>query len=145
MAIAIRRAQTMWEGPLASGTGTVRTGSGPTGELPVTWAARTQRADGETSPEELAAAARSACYAMALALRLGEHKAIPERLAITELAAKVRRGARNAAVLPAAIAALSLALLGLGTVIATGHPAPAALRPTGPWSLARGPGRDQRH
>ncbi len=36
-----------------------------------------------------------------------------------DLAAKVRRGARNAAVLRAVIAALSLALLGLGTVIAT--------------------------
>lgn len=35
------------------------------------------------------------------------------------LAAKVRRGARNAAVLRAAIAALSLTLLALGTVIAT--------------------------
>ena len=37
----------------------------------------------------------------------------------TELAAKVRRGARNAAALRATIAALSLALLALGTVIAT--------------------------
>lgn len=36
-----------------------------------------------------------------------------------ELTAKVRRGARNATVLRAAIAALSLALLALGTVIAT--------------------------
>jgi uncharacterized membrane protein len=35
------------------------------------------------------------------------------------MAAKVRRGARNAAVLRGAIAVLSLALLGLGTVIAT--------------------------
>ena len=83
MAIAVRMAQTTWEGPLASGTGTVRMGSGATGELPVTWAARTERADGKTSPEELAAAAHSACYAMALALRLGEHKAVPQRLAIT--------------------------------------------------------------
>ena len=83
MAIAVRMAQTTWEGPLASGTGTVRMGSGAAGELPVTWAARTERADGKTSPEELAAAAHSACYAMALALRLGEHKAVPERLAIT--------------------------------------------------------------
>jgi lipoyl-dependent peroxiredoxin len=83
MAIAIRTAQATWEGPLASGTGTVRMSSGATGELPVTWAARTERADGKTSPEELAAAAHSACYAMALALRLGEHKAVPERLAIT--------------------------------------------------------------
>ncbi len=36
-----------------------------------------------------------------------------------ELAAKVRRGARNATVLRAAVAALSLALLTLGTVVAT--------------------------
>ncbi|MDQ2816495.1 MAG: OsmC family peroxiredoxin [Actinomycetota bacterium] len=83
MAIAIRTAQRTWEGPLASGTGTVRMGSGAAGELAVTWAARTERADGKTSPEEPAAAAHSACYAMALALRLGERKAIPERLAIT--------------------------------------------------------------
>ena len=77
MAIAIRMAQTTWEGPLASGTGLIRMGSGATGELPVTWASRTERADGTTSPEELAAAAHSSCYAMALALRLGEHKARP--------------------------------------------------------------------
>jgi osmotically inducible protein OsmC len=83
MAIAIRTAQPTWEGPLGSGTGMIRMGSGATSELPVTWAARTERADGKTSPEELAAAAHSACYAMALALRLGEHKAAPERLAIT--------------------------------------------------------------
>ena len=82
MAIAIRMAQTTWEGPLASGTGMVRMGSGAAGELAVTWASRTGRADGKTSPEELAAAAHSACYAMALALRLGEHKAAPERLAV---------------------------------------------------------------
>ncbi|MGH3157318.1 MAG: hypothetical protein ACRDNF_12175 [Streptosporangiaceae bacterium] len=50
MAIAARTAQTTWEGPLASGTGTVRTGSGAAGELAVTWAARTERAViGETS------------------------------------------------------------------------------------------------
>jgi len=49
----------------------------------VTWAARTERADGKTSPEELAAAAHSARYAMALALRLGEHHAVPARLAVT--------------------------------------------------------------
>ena len=58
-------------------------GSGAAGELAVTWAARTERADGKTSPEELAAAAHSACYAMALTLRLGEHKAVPQRLAVT--------------------------------------------------------------
>ena len=46
MAIAVRMTQTTWEGPLASGTGTVRIGSGAAGGLPVTWAARTERAGG---------------------------------------------------------------------------------------------------
>ncbi len=34
--------------------------------------------DGKTSPEELAAATHSACYAMALALRLGERKSMTQ-------------------------------------------------------------------
>ena len=63
MAFAVRMAQTTWGGPLASGTGTVRMSRGAAGELAVTWAARTERANGKTSPEELAAAAHSACYA----------------------------------------------------------------------------------
>lgn len=36
-------AQTTWEGPLASGTGTVRLGSGAAGEPPVTWAGAASR------------------------------------------------------------------------------------------------------
>ncbi len=44
MAIAVRTAQTTWEGPLASGAGTVRMGSGAVSELAVTWAARTRPA-----------------------------------------------------------------------------------------------------
>ena len=57
------------------------------------------------------------------------------------LAAKVRRGARNATVLRAAIAALSLALLALGTVIATWRSSPSVpLGRPGSWSLARAPG-----
>ena len=82
MSIAIRMAQTTWDGPLGSGAGLIRMGSGAASELPVTWASRTERADGKTSPEELAAAAHSACYAMALALRLGKRNAVPERLAV---------------------------------------------------------------
>lgn len=83
MAIAKRTAQTIWEGRLASGTGTVTSGTGALGELPVTWAARTQQPDGKTSPEELAAAAHASCFSMALALRLGEHSATPERLDVS--------------------------------------------------------------
>jgi lipoyl-dependent peroxiredoxin len=82
MAIAERTAQTTWEGGLGSGQGTIRGTSGALDGLPVTWASRTEHPDGKTSPEELAAAAHSACFAMALALRLEEHKTVPQQLNI---------------------------------------------------------------
>jgi lipoyl-dependent peroxiredoxin len=82
-AIAERSAQTIWGGRLASGRGSVTSGSGALDGLPVTWAARTQQPQGMTSPEELAAAAHSSCFSMALALRLGEHDLTPQRLDVT--------------------------------------------------------------
>lgn len=82
MPIAARTAETTWEGSLARGHGTVQGHSGALDGLPVTWAARTERPDGMTSPEELAAAAHSSCFAMALALRLGEHHQAPQRMTI---------------------------------------------------------------
>jgi osmotically inducible protein OsmC len=81
--IAERTARTIWEGTLATGGGTVTSGSGAIDGLPVTWVARTQEPHGMTSPEELAAAAHSSCFAMALALRLGEHDVMPQRLEVT--------------------------------------------------------------
>jgi osmotically inducible protein OsmC len=83
MAIAERTAQTIWQGTLAGGTGSIHPASGALGDLPVTWASRTAEPGGKTSPEELAAAAHSSCFAMALALRLGEHDATAERLTVT--------------------------------------------------------------
>lgn len=84
MSIAERTTQTTWEGPLASGTGTLGAGSsGALDGLPVTWAARTEQPGGKTSPEELAAAAHSSCFAMALSLKLGENKTEPQRLDVT--------------------------------------------------------------
>jgi osmotically inducible protein OsmC len=82
MAIAERTAETIWEGSLAKGGGTLSGSTGAFTGLPVSWDARTVRPDGLTSPEELAAAAHSSCFSMALALRLGEHKARPERLTV---------------------------------------------------------------
>ncbi|MGP1673650.1 MAG: OsmC family peroxiredoxin [Candidatus Limnocylindrales bacterium] len=79
-AIAERTARTTWTGGLAAGIGTVTSGSGALTRLPVTWAARTEQPGGKTSPEELAAAAHASCFSMALALRLGEHHATPDRL-----------------------------------------------------------------
>ena len=83
MPIATRQAETVWDGPLASGTGTLSSGTGALGELPVTWASRTERPDGKTSPEELIAAAHASCFAMALSLMLVENHTPPGRLVIT--------------------------------------------------------------
>jgi lipoyl-dependent peroxiredoxin len=57
--------------------------SGALGELPVTWASRIAEPGGKASPEELATATHSSCFAMALALRLGQHGATAERLTVT--------------------------------------------------------------
>jgi lipoyl-dependent peroxiredoxin len=83
MPIALRTAEIQWEGPLARGTGTLTSGSGALDQLAVTWASRTERPDGKTSPEELIAGAHASCFAMALALRLGENKTPPERLTVS--------------------------------------------------------------
>jgi lipoyl-dependent peroxiredoxin len=82
MPIARREAETVWEGSLASGSGTLTSASGALDQLAVTWASRTKRPDGSTSPEELIAAAHATCFAMALALVLGENKTPPEQLAV---------------------------------------------------------------
>jgi lipoyl-dependent peroxiredoxin len=83
MAIAERTAETIWEGGLARGHGIIRPDSNAFDELPVTWAARTEDPGGKTSPEELAAAAHSSCFAMALTVCLGERDIQPERLAVS--------------------------------------------------------------
>jgi osmotically inducible protein OsmC len=82
MSIAHRTAETIWEGSLAAGGGVLRSGSGALDGLEVTWAARTETPGGKTSPEELAAAAHSSCFAMALALLLGKANTPPNRLGV---------------------------------------------------------------
>lgn len=94
VAITERTARTVWSGPLASGQGTVRSGTGALGDLPVTWAARMGAPDGRTSPEELAAAAHASCFSMALALRLGEHGVTPQRLDVTATVSLAERDGR---------------------------------------------------
>jgi osmotically inducible protein OsmC len=78
-----RRAEVVWEGTLANGSGeATAASSGAFGPLPVTWAARTEQAEGKTSPEELVAAAHAACYAMAFSHVLAEAGSPPERLEV---------------------------------------------------------------
>jgi osmotically inducible protein OsmC len=70
-----RRATTHWEGSLMEGAGRVNLDSSGLGGYDVTWASRAQDPQGRTSPEELIAAAHSACFSMALsnALAQGGH------------------------------------------------------------------------
>jgi len=83
MASAERTATTVWEGDLAHGNGILSLTSGATGELPVTWASRTERSDGKTSPEELIAAAHASCFSMALSHGLAESGHPPNRLEVS--------------------------------------------------------------
>ena len=76
-------ASTVWEGNLTRGSGRTTPGSGAFGEVEVTWASRTSRSAGKTSPEELLAAAHAACYCMALSNVLDEGGNAPERLEAT--------------------------------------------------------------
>ena len=60
MAMADRRAEASWAGNLIEGSGTLDlVSSGVASSLPITWASRTENADGRTSPEELLAAAHT--------------------------------------------------------------------------------------
>ena len=83
MATAERRAEVVWEGNLPRGEGKFTVGSGAHGEMAVTWASRTERSEGKTSPEELMAAAHGSCFAMALSNTLAEGGTPPERLEIS--------------------------------------------------------------
>src|SRR6266508_2503365 len=83
MANAERTASTVWEGDLAHGNGALSLKSGAAPDLPVTWASRTERSDGKTSPEELIAAAHASCFSMALSHELAEGGNPPERLEVS--------------------------------------------------------------
>jgi len=88
MARAERRADVVWEGNLLQGHGKiVGVGSGALVELPITWASRTERSDGRTSPEELLAAAHAACYAMAFSHTLAQSGTPAERLTVRTVCA----------------------------------------------------------
>ncbi|MCL5942586.1 MAG: OsmC family peroxiredoxin [Actinobacteria bacterium] len=81
--MAESRAEVVWEGDLTHGGGRVTVGSGAFPVFPVTWASRTARAQGRTSPEELIAAAHASCFSMALSHGLAEAGTPPERLRVS--------------------------------------------------------------
>ena len=82
--MATHRAQAVWEGDLQTGVGRVslESGAGPT--MNVSWKQRTEGGvAGQTSPEELMAAAHASCFAMALANGLTQAGHPPQRLSVS--------------------------------------------------------------
>ncbi|MFE6837818.1 OsmC family protein [Streptomyces sp. NPDC057705] len=75
-----RHAHTVWEGDLLKGKGVVTLDSSGIGSYDVSWPARSEAANGKTSPEELIAAAHSSCFSMALSHALAGKGNPPTRL-----------------------------------------------------------------
>lgn len=78
-----KSATAKWTGNLTEGSGTFSVESGVIRESAVSWASRTNEAKGQTSPEELIAAAHAACYAMAFSHYLTTNHSAPESLEVT--------------------------------------------------------------
>ncbi|GHB09564.1 OsmC family protein [Streptomyces termitum] len=76
----VRHAHTVWEGDLLKGSGVVSLDSSGLGSYDVSWPARSEEPNGKTSPEELIAAAHSACFSMALSHGLAGAGTPPTRL-----------------------------------------------------------------
>lgn len=80
-------ASTHWEGDLFGGSGsTTLESSGAAGPLDVNWKARAEEHGGLTSPEELIAAAHSACYSMAFSNTLAKNETPPTSLDVSATA-----------------------------------------------------------
>ena len=79
----VRDASTQWQGDLQTGSGVVTLESSNSGQFPVTFPTRAGEPDGHTSPEELIAAAHSACFAMSLSNGLSGAGTPPTSLSVS--------------------------------------------------------------
>ena len=79
-----RTARTAWNGTLQEGSGQVELTSSGSGTFEVSFPKRAaDDADGTTSPEELIAAAHSACFAMALSNEIAQAGGTPQALDVS--------------------------------------------------------------
>ena len=79
-----RTARTAWNGSLQTGSGQVELSSSKVGTYDVSFPKRAaDEAGGTTSPEELIAAAHSACFAMQLSNDIAEAGGTPQSLEVT--------------------------------------------------------------
>jgi osmotically inducible protein OsmC len=80
----VRTAHTAWTGTLQEGSGHVELRSSGVGAFDVSFPKRaSEEADGQTSPEELIAAAHSSCYAMQLSALIAAAGGTPQSLDVT--------------------------------------------------------------
>ncbi|MER5646413.1 OsmC family peroxiredoxin [Streptosporangium sp. NPDC002524] len=87
-----RIATTRWTGDLTTGSGTVTLVSSGAGGFTFSLPTRAGAANGQTSPEELVAAAHSACYSMQLSALLTAAGTPPERIDTTVTVSQNLRG-----------------------------------------------------
>ncbi|MCR2786018.1 MULTISPECIES: OsmC family peroxiredoxin [unclassified Microbacterium] len=76
-------ASTTWKGSLFEGSGETALESSNQGPFAVNWKARSEGSSSVTTPEELIAAAHSACFSMAFSLALAENGTPPEQIETT--------------------------------------------------------------
>ena len=79
-----RTARTAWNGSLQEGSGQVELSSSKVGTFEVNFPKRAaDEAGGTTSPEELIAAAHSACFAMSLSNEIGKAGGTPQSIEVS--------------------------------------------------------------
>jgi lipoyl-dependent peroxiredoxin len=116
----------VWTGDLKRGSGMLSFDLGAGGELPLTWPGSAAFGPGSTSPEELAAAAHAACFAMTLAYSLtraghAPHEITAAAKATFGVVGKARMIRRSRLELTVDAAGLSEAELGDATELAGVH------------------------
>lgn len=75
-----RTATAQWHGSLFEGSGRVSLDSSGIGTYDVSWPSRAEEPNGQTSPEELIAAAHASCFCMALSNGLAKAGTPPESI-----------------------------------------------------------------
>jgi osmotically inducible protein OsmC len=82
MATFSRNATVNWKGSLLQGTGEAKAGTGAF-TVPVTFPHRVGDPEGQTSPEELIAAAHAVCYAMVVNAAIGKKGGSIDKTTVT--------------------------------------------------------------
>jgi osmotically inducible protein OsmC len=77
-----RVAESVWEGRVATGSGTISGLSSGAFQLPYSEPTRIADPAGQTSPEELVAAAHAGCFGMSLAAEISKLRHEPRRLTV---------------------------------------------------------------